>query len=188
MTSDRVRRVLLVGFMGAGKSTVGRLVADRLGWPFVDFDDRIELLEGSTVPEIFRRRGEAHFRALEREVGASLLLEDRVVLGSGGGWPAAAGRMRGLPCGTLSVWLKVSAEEAVRRAADQGDKRPLLGVDEAVTRSRALLAERSKYYAQAWVSVETEGRTPAQVAGLVIAAVDEAVAAANGGNGRSREV
>ena len=112
--SAPVLRVLLVGFMGSGKTQVGQALARRLGWRFRDFDQEIRSRVGLPIPEIFRQHGEGRFREVEEAVGAELLLEEGVVLASGGGWPEALGRMESLPEGTFSVWLQVEAEEAAR--------------------------------------------------------------------------
>lgn len=82
-----IRRLVLTGFMGAGKSTVGRLLADRLGWEFVDLDAAIEASTGLTVPEIFATQGEAHFRKVESQALAAALGRKKIVLALGGGAP-----------------------------------------------------------------------------------------------------
>ena len=97
----QVRRLVLVGFMGSGKSTVGPLLAARLGWGFVDVDATLETEEGASVAEIFRTKGEAYFREAEVRVATRVLERDRIVVGSGGGWGASAGRLRALPRGTI---------------------------------------------------------------------------------------
>jgi shikimate kinase len=112
-----VRRVVLVGFMAAGKTAVGAELARRLGWTHVDLDRAIEAREGKRVARIFAEDGEARFRALEADLTAELALADAVVLTPGGGWIAQPGRLEALGAGTLTVWLRVSAAEAVRRAA-----------------------------------------------------------------------
>ena len=85
--SADVRRIVLTGFMGAGKSTVGRLLADALGWSFLDLDAHLEARAGASVPELFESRGEAHFRRLESSALASALRQANVVLALGGGAP-----------------------------------------------------------------------------------------------------
>ncbi|MGD0446034.1 MAG: shikimate kinase [Edaphobacter sp.] len=82
-----LRRLVLTGFMGAGKSTVGRLLADRLNWQFLDLDAHLEARTGATIPQLFERHGEAHFRRLESSALASALGRDRTVLALGGGTP-----------------------------------------------------------------------------------------------------
>ena len=164
MTAERVRRLLLVGFMASGKTTVGRRLAERLGWRFVDFDDVVEEEAGSSIADVFAGQGEAAFRALEDAVARRLLQEDEVVLGSGGGWAAVPGRIGGAPAGTATVWLRVSAEEAVRRAqAAGGRERPLLAVETPLERARELLGCREPFYAVSRWTVDTEGRSPIEV-------------------------
>src|SRR5688572_10409385 len=92
-------RVVLVGFMGSGKTTVGRQLATRLGWTFVDLDDEVEARAGMSVDELFRTRGEPAFRLLESEAGAAVLARKAIVLAPGGGWALASGRMEELPAG-----------------------------------------------------------------------------------------
>jgi shikimate kinase len=163
------RRVLLVGFMAAGKSTVGPILARDLGWRFVDLDECVEEEEGCSIAEVFRLRGEAHFREVEDRLTRGMLQEDRVVLGSGGGWAAHPGRLHDLPDGTRSVWLRVSPEEAVRRSGDQPGERPLLRGPDPLQEAHDLLAAREVQYVDADLEVDTEGRTPEDVTAYIVA-------------------
>lgn len=165
---DGVRRVLLVGFMASGKSTVGPVLARALGWDFEDMDAVVEAGEGRSVARIFAEDGEARFRRMEERAADRLLALDGVVVGSGGGWAAAPGRLDTLPRGTLSVWLKVSPEEAVRRAGAHPGTRPLLAVSDPVGAARELLRERSSRYARCALEVDTEGRTVEDVAARIL--------------------
>jgi shikimate kinase len=124
-----VRRILLVGFMSAGKTTIGRLLADTLGWRFVDVDEEIVRRTGMSVADIFRERGEAVFRRLETRLTARLCSLDLAVIAPGGGWIMAPMALERLPRDTRTVWLRVSPEEAVRRSLGAGVERPLLGSD-----------------------------------------------------------
>ncbi len=160
--------MLLVGFMASGKSTVGPLLARDLGWRFVDLDQCVEEEEGQSIAEVFRLRGEPHFREVEGRLTGEFLQWDGVVLGTGGGWAAHPGRLRDLPPGTLSVWLRVSPEEAVRRAVDQPVVRPLLSGSDPVGEARDLLAVREVQYLEADLEVDTEGRTPEDVTAHIV--------------------
>ncbi|MEX2531168.1 MAG: shikimate kinase [Gemmatimonadota bacterium] len=158
------KRLLLVGFMGSGKSAVGRRLARRLRWRFFDQDREVERTAGLSVPQIFRLEGEARFRELEAEVAARLLEHDRAVIATGGGWPCAPGRLEDVPAGTLSVWLHVSPEVAVARARASHTVRPLLEVEDPLARAGSLLEQREPFYRKARWEVETDHRAPHAVA------------------------
>ena len=177
MTAPTLDRVLLVGFMGSGKTSVGRAVARRLGWPFQDFDQVIEAEAGRSVAEIFKEDGEPAFRALEEQVARGLLTRSRVVLASGGGWAAAPGRLVGVPPGTATFWLQVSAPEAIRRAGVRAGTRPLLARPDAQEEAIRLIAQRAPYYKDAMWAVDTERSSvedvSARVHGLLVEAYPE---------------
>lgn len=166
--------MLLVGFMGAGKSRVARELARRTGWRVLDFDHEVEAVEGRTIPEIFRDRGEAEFREIEHRVAQRLLAEDRVILSSGGGWPSAGpGRMEGLDPRTLSVWLRISPEAAVARIrGGRGRVRPLLEVPDPVAEARRLLELREGDYAKAKLWIEAESSNPRASAGRIASLIE----------------
>ena len=165
-----VDRIILVGFMAAGKSTVGRRLALALGWDFHDLDDVVEARQGRTIAAIFAESGEATFREIEADVAEEHLRRQRVVLATGGGWAAQPGRLGSLPDRTLTVWLKVSPEEAVRRAGEAED-RPLLAGDNRLEAAAALLRQRASRYAAADLEVDTEGRTADDVSAEILARV-----------------
>jgi shikimate kinase len=150
--------------MGSGKTRVGRSLAWRLGWAFADFDEEIERRTGLSIPVIFRELGEGFFREVEEDVGSSLLSGSMTVLASGGGWPAMPGRMEGLPPDTFSVWLKVTPEEALKRAAEEGPTRPLLDVPDPLGRVRELMGEREPFYKMAHVAIDSMGADPEDLA------------------------
>ncbi|MFE1248368.1 shikimate kinase [Streptomyces sp. NPDC058766] len=161
--------VVLVGPMGVGKSTVGQLLAERLGVAYRDTDDDIVAEQGRTIAEIFANEGEAAFRAIEARAVARALAEHDGVLALGGG--AVLGpRTRALLAGRPVVFLDVDAGEAVRRIGrDPG--RPLLAGDPQ-RRWRALaLARRPLYTEVARAVVDTSRCTPDGVAEAVLAAL-----------------
>ena len=162
------RRIVLVGFMGSGKSTVGPLLASHLGWSFLDFDEEIERRAGASVEDIFRTQGEPFFRGLEAEVAGELLRLDRAVLATGGGWPAVPGRMDVLAGDTLSVWLDVDADTSVERVRRGGRARPLLEVPDPVGRAKLLLSERASFYGRARLRLDASSASPAAIAERVL--------------------
>lgn len=166
-------RILLVGFMAAGKSAVGRALARELGWRFLDFDREIARSEGRSIPTIFRDDGEAAFREVEARVAADLLGRDRVVLASGGGWPCRPGRLDALPDGTLSIWIQVREDVLLERASRRKGKRPLLEVDDPAARIHELLAEREPWYRMADWTVSGNHGSPAQLARRIAARLKE---------------
>jgi len=156
--------IFLIGFMGSGKTTVGRLLADRLGWAFADLDERIAGLAGTTIPEIFAREGEPAFRRREAEALARAAAERRVVLATGGGAACNDANLTlMLKAGHVAA-LVVSPAEAVRRAGAVSGRPLLDGAADPVTAAATLLAARQPFYDRAHWRVETEGRPPAQVA------------------------
>lgn len=153
--------IVLIGFMAAGKSTVGRMLARRIGWGFVDFDERVRERTGRDPGDIIRQDGEAAFRSLETQLTAELAGGQRLVLAPGGGWGADPGRAAALGPGAVRVWLRITAEEAVRRAGAEEVDRPLLGEGpDRVARARDLLAQRAAGYTTAEIVVDVDGKSP----------------------------
>jgi shikimate kinase len=165
MASDMAGNVILVGFMGAGKSSVGRILAKRLGRCFVETDDMITATEGRPIPEIFTVKGEPHFRALEDEAVRLLALKRGDVIATGGGLPCREGRVEALQALGTVVWLSGELATLLERARRTGD-RPML---DGKTREEieALYNSREPYYAKADLSVDTTRLNPDQVAAEV---------------------
>lgn len=164
-----IDRVILVGFMGSGKSTVGRALADRLAWELIDFDDEIERAQGQTIVEIFRESGEAAFRGLEAQLTERLRDRRQAVLAPGGGWMVRTDLVDVLRPGSLIVWLRARPETLYRRHLGQGVQRPLLAGERPREAIGVILAEREQYYKKADVAVDTDGKDPATVADEIIA-------------------
>ena len=164
-----LERIVLVGFMAAGKSSVGRILAERLAWEFVDFDRAITERAGRSPGDVIREEGEPAFRALEAQVTAELGSRRHVVLAPGGGWATQPGLVDSLGPGTVLVWLRVSAREAVRRAESDSVDRPLLGPQEdRVERMETLLRQREPWYGKADLVLDVDERTPEDAADEII--------------------
>ena len=170
-----MRPVVLVGLMGAGKTTVGRLLAAEIGARFIDLDVSIEARTGRTVAELFAACGEPGFRRAETEATAALRESStgdarRLVVAAGGGWMANEAARLALPDAVV-VWLSVGAREAAERLRNQASVRPLLEGRDPEETLDALLAERLPAYGEATYTVDTEGRSPGEVARRVAEAV-----------------
>jgi shikimate kinase len=166
--------VVLVGFMGAGKSVCGRMLARRLGRCFVETDDIIVSGDGRSIPEIFRQDGEDAFRRLEAATLESLRLKSGDVIATGGGLPCREGRMEALRALGTVVWLRGDLSVLLDRASRIGG-RPML--DRAPADIEALYRAREPYYARAHVTVDTAGLGVDQVVSRVVAALREPHAA-----------
>ena len=156
-------RLVLIGFMGAGKSTVGALLAEALGWNFLDLDDEVARREGQPVDEIIRRSGLQYFRRVESATGREAIKGERVVIAVGGGWPAEPGNMDLIDDDTVSVWLRVGPRTALARIAASGTSRPLLEVPDPVRRAEALLRRRSDYYRRGHIGIDTDDLSPDEI-------------------------
>jgi shikimate kinase len=170
--NDRHERpIVIIGFMGTGKTTVGRLVAARLGRRFVDLDTVITEVAGKPIPEIFRADGEPAFRRLESEALGRALGDAATVLATGGGAACREDNLTMMLARGRVVALSATPEEVLKRAG-RTSGRPLLdGGADQLSQARALLAAREPYYARAHVRVDTVGKAPEQVAAEVLAAV-----------------
>jgi shikimate kinase len=148
------RSIVLVGMMGAGKSSIGRRLASRLGIPFVDADSEIEKAAGMTIPEIFAAHGEPYFRSGEARVIARLLDGGPQVLATGGGAFMNPDTRAAIRAKGISVWLRASLDVLNRRVRRRND-RPLLKDSEPAETLRRLIDERYPVYAEADITVES---------------------------------
>jgi shikimate kinase len=174
-----VRRIILTGFMGAGKSTTGALLAQRLGWQFLDTDTVIEARAGATIAQLFARHGEAVFRALETEAIRDHAHAEHLVLALGGGAIESEATRHALAQldQTCIVFLDAPLEVMVGRCLAQpaAAERPILADREHLARR---LAERLPYYRQAHLTVETADLGPEAVTESILEALrDRCVAA-----------
>jgi shikimate kinase len=148
------RPIVLVGLMGAGKSSVGRRLAEKLGIPFVDADHEIETAAGKSISDIFAEHGEAYFRDGERKVIARLMGNGAQVLATGGGAYMNDETRARIQAGGVSVWLKASLPLLMKRVMKRQD-RPLLKNDDPEGVMRALIDKRYPVYSLADVTVES---------------------------------
>jgi shikimate kinase len=155
--------IFLIGFMASGKTTVGRLLAERLDWTFVDLDKVIEDGAGKTVAAIFAAEGEAGFRKRETEALHEVAKRREVVVATGGGAPCRDENIEAMLAVGRVFWLDVSPEEAVRRAG-KASGRPLLdGARDPVEAARKLLDVRRPFYKRAHAGVVTMDHSPSEI-------------------------
>src|SRR5215831_1770845 len=153
--------VTLVGMRGAGKSTVGPLLAAKLGVAFVEMDALVQDAAGLPLDQIFELHGERHYRRLEREAARSILAPGRAaVVAAAGGVVNEPSTWSSLLEGSTVVWLRARPEDHWSRVVAQGDRRPMADNPDAMAELRAMLAEREPRYAQAHVAVDTSTRSP----------------------------
>lgn len=165
------RAIVLVGLMGAGKTTVGRRLAQRLGLPFVDADSEIEKAAGETISEIFEHHGEAAFRDGERRVIARLLHNPRQILATGGGAFMDPETRANIAARGISVWLRADLDVLLRRVGRRGN-RPLLKQDDPRVVMERLMAQRYPVYAGADITVESVEGPHDQVVEDIIQGLD----------------
>lgn len=159
--------IILVGFMGTGKTTVGKMLADRLDMEFSDMDDLIEDRTGRKISEIFATDGESFFRCVEREVVADLAGERGRVIGAGGGVVLDSRNIEDFSRTGLVVCLS-AAPEAILERVEKESHRPLLEEGDKMKRITALLEKRKPLYDTIPAQIETTGLSAEQVAGKIV--------------------
>jgi shikimate kinase len=170
---SHLRRLVLTGFMGAGKSTVGRLLASRLGWKFLDLDQHLESRAGTTIPELFSRHGEAHFRRLESTALASALGRNNVILALGGGTPEELTNrllIEQTPA-TATVFLDASFATLFDRCVLQEISRPVLA-DPAAAQVR-FERRRPLYIRLSHLTVETSQLTSDETVETILSRLNQ---------------
>lgn len=164
------RSVVLVGLMGAGKSSIGRRLAQRLGLPFVDADTEIEKAAGLTIPEIFEKHGEPYFRAGEVRVVSRILEAGPQVLATGGGAYMNPETRRRIAERGISLWLKADLDVLMKRVRRRAD-RPLLKADDPRAVLRRLMDERYPVYAEADLTVISRETSHEEIVEEVLARI-----------------
>ncbi len=171
--------IALIGFMGSGKSTVGKILARSLNYGFVDLDREIELKKGKTVAEIFANEGEREFRRLERDEVSKMEGAGGKVFSCGGGAILEESSRKTIRSNCIAIWLWASPQTAVGRLGKDSARRPLLEKGEGTPAEKAarIIAGRMPLYAETCdMAISTENRTPEQVAERIIYEIDNAFA------------
>ncbi|MBN2886533.1 MAG: shikimate kinase AroK [Chromatiaceae bacterium] len=172
----RAQNIFIVGPMGAGKSTVGRQLAEALSYTFRDSDQEIQRRTGVDIPTIFEFEGEEGFRARERQVIIDLVAEERIVLATGGGVVINAENRQDLAARGVVIYLHCSPEQQHARTA-RDRNRPLLDTDEPLDRLRELMETRDPLYRQvADLVVSTEKRGTSSVVKEILRRLEESAA------------
>lgn len=157
------KHIYLIGFMGSGKSTVGKLLAEQLNLPFLDTDKSIEIKTNKSVENIFIEDGEERFRQLETELLVELEALDRCVISVGGGLPCYKNNIKALRDSGLVIYLNSSLLTLIKRLRNEKENRPLIKTipdDELPRTIEAMLSDRVVFYKMADVFVPNEGNNP----------------------------
>ena len=159
----RYRRIALIGLRGGGKSTLGRLLAEKLGVPFIELDREIERRSGASLSEIFDMFGQETFRRAEHEALDNVLRQHRTfVMATSGSIVTDPGTLELLLSSCFTVWVRAEPEDHMRRVIEQGDMRPMANSARAMEDLIAILKSREPLYAKAETSLITTGKTPEQ--------------------------
>ena len=169
--NPKYRNIFLVGFMGAGKTTVGRILAQKLGYIYIDADMLIEERAGRTITEIFSEKGEEYFRDLETETLKSLSDKEKQVIATGGGAVMSEENRNLMESGGVTVYLKAPAHVIWDRVKDS-KSRPLLQVEDPFGTIEKLLEKRIPAYERADLTVDTESLSAEEVASEIIGKLD----------------
>lgn len=170
----RAQRIALIGLRGAGKSTLGRLTADKLGLPFMELNDDIELASGMAVHEVIALYGQEGYRHLERDALERIVAtHDSVVLAVAGGIVANPESFNYLLRNYHTIWLKAAPEEHMARVRGQGDERPMAGNPDAMSELRKILTSREALYGRASAKVDTSRKTLDDSLTEVLKAIDD---------------
>lgn len=164
--------MVLTGFMGTGKSTVGRLLAAQLGYPFVDTDELIVARDGRSIADIFREEGEAAFRRWEARIAQELAGQSGLVIATGGRLMLDEGNAAALMANGRVFCLTAAPETILARLQDDDGKRPLLDVPEPASQIARLLELRKERYGR-FPQIDTNDKTPDQIAAEILQMINE---------------
>lgn len=173
-----MKRVILIGFMGSGKSTLGKKIASRLNVPFIDSDKEIETHFNKTIGEIFVENGESHFREIESNFISSLIDKEKFVLATGGGMPCFGKNMDELNDLGITFYLERSPKELANRLIQAKEHRPLIDgmeYEELVSFIENKLGQREEFYKKAAFVLNREEQTPEAIANIMTLLQPEAL-------------
>ncbi len=162
-----MKNIVLTGFMGTGKTEVGRILSRKLGYVLVDADTEIEKEQGMTITDIFKQYGEPKFRDIEADVIRRLSEMENAVISTGGGAVLRQDNMDNLRKNGVVICLTASPETILKRTSNNND-RPLLQVEDPLKKIKELLEFRKPYYEKADIMIDTEGKSPIEVAEEII--------------------
>jgi len=167
-----MKNIVLVGFMGTGKTEVGKILSKKLGYALIDADTEIEKRQNMAITEIFRQQGEPAFRDIEADVIKQLSGMKKNVISTGGGAVLRQENIDNLRANGVIVCLSATPETILQRTSVNND-RPLLQTENPLQKIKELLEYRRPYYEKADIMIDTENKSPLEVAEEIIKAVDE---------------
>lgn len=153
-----MKNIILVGFMGTGKTAVGKELAQKLKMKFVDMDDIIEERESMEISEIFAKKGEPYFREVEKEIAKEISKQSNLIIAAGGGAVINEENVKNLKSNGIMICLTASPDKILERTKGY-IHRPLLNVSDQKTKISELLAKRAQYYARADYQIDTTNLT-----------------------------
>ena len=167
----KTKNIVLIGFMGAGKSSVAQWLAEQLGWPVVSTDELIVQLEKRPINEIFANSGEPYFRQVEKKIVQEVSLRQEAILDCGGGVVLDKDNVANLKKSGILFYLKASPAEIFRRVQPQ-THRPLLNTPHPQEKIKELLEKRAAFYAEADHTIDTTGKSVEQVGQAILAVLN----------------
>lgn len=167
-----MKNIILTGFMGSGKTEVGKELSSMLGYTFIDVDEEIVKSENMPITEIFRQFGEPYFRDIETKIIKAVSSLKSAVIATGGGAVLRKENTDALRENGIIVWLKARAETILKRTSNDSS-RPLLQVPNPLEKIKELLTYRAPFYEKADIIIDTEDKTPLKIAEEILKAVEE---------------
>ena len=167
------KNIVLIGFMGTGKSAIAKRLASFLQWKSYDIDTIIEQEQSANIPEIFTTLGEERFREIETEIISRISHRTGVIISTGGGAPTIAENMLALKRNGIIVRLIASPETILKRAGDLKSRPMLANTPDPLARIEELLKEREPHYSKADITIDTDGKSLKEVIMMIVKAVEQ---------------